>query len=59
MRLKLGDVIMIILGCLAVLLVIATVFMMNEHERVVNMPCEDIIRQNTDTNYVPIPKRCQ
>lgn len=49
----------IILGSIAVLMLLFTLFVVNQHEQRVEMPCETLIQQNTNSNYVPLPKRCE
>lgn len=47
-----------ILSCIALLLVVLTMIMLERHERRMQTPCEELIKQNTKSNYVPLPKRC-
>lgn len=49
----------IILGSIAVLMLLFTLFVVNQHEQRVEMPCETLIQQNNGSNYVPLPKRCE
>lgn len=49
----------IILGSIAVLLLLFTLFLVNNNEQRYNTPCETLIEQNNGNNYIPLPKRCE
>ena len=59
MKDKTWVVVYIILGSIAVLLLLFTIFLVERNETRLEMPCETIIKENNGSNYVPLPKRCE
>ena len=57
-REKIANIVLAILSVFAVFLVIFAMFMVSKNEHKIETPCEDIVKQNSKSNYVPIPKRC-
>lgn len=55
----LESIILFIIGVIAGLLILITIALINERERRIETPCEELIKQNTTKEYTPIPKRCE
>ena len=53
------TIIYIVLGSLVALLVGGVMMMLNSREKMYPTPCEELIQQNNEHNYVPLPKRCE
>ena len=55
----LESIILFTIGVIAGLLILITIALINERERRIETPCEELIKQNTTKEYTPIPKRCE
>ncbi len=55
----LESIILFIIGVIAGLLILVTIVLINEREKRAEVPCEELIKQNTTKEYTPIPKRCE
>ncbi len=55
---KIANLTLAVLSVFTVLLIIFAIFVVSKNERKIEAPCEDIVKQNNKSNYVPIPKRC-
>lgn len=56
---KAGEIILIVLGCIAVIMLAVTMFILARHEASLQTPCEEIMEKRDSNTYVPIPKRCE
>lgn len=59
MKIRAGDIFLIVLSLLALVMVIVTVIMVNNHENLINTPCEELLKESKGNSYVPIPRRCE
>lgn len=59
MKIRAGDIFLIVLSLLALVMVIVAIVMVNSHENLINTPCEELLKERRGTTYVPIPKRCE
>lgn len=57
-REKIANLMLAVLSVFAVLLIVFAIVVVSRKENVVETPCEEIVKQNNQRNYVPIPKRC-
>ena len=55
----LESIILFIAGVITGLLLLITIALINEREKRAEVPCEELIKQNTTKEYTPIPKRCE
>ena len=55
----LESIILFVVGVITGLLLLITIALINEREKRAEVPCEELIKQNTAKEYAPIPKRCK
>ena len=55
----LESIILFVVGVITGLLLLITIALINEREKRAEVPCEELIKQNTAKEYTPIPKRCK
>lgn len=57
-REKVSEIVLIVLGCIAALMVVATLFIVTKHETDLQTTCEEL-RAKKGNEYIPLPKRCE
>ena len=56
MKDKAYEITIIILSIIAVLMVIGTLFLLSQHQKV---DCERLLEQRNSIDYMPLPKQCE
>lgn len=60
MKEKIEDIIVIIISCLAILMVVATLIVMNNRHNSMTRTCEELTEEKgKSSGYIPLPKQCE